>query len=55
MNSKNKERKERLVRIWDKMACFAKWCADHGIPKMLVKIGLKLFLWWFKQQFKHPF
>lgn len=48
MNQKNK--KERLIRTWDRIVCFAKWCADHGIPEMLVKIALKLFWWWFEQQ-----
>lgn len=38
--------KERLLQIWDKLVCFAKWCEKHNIPKVVVEVVLKVFLWW---------
>lgn len=38
--------KDRLLRLWKKLVRFAQWCEDHGIPKMLVEMLLKIILWW---------
>lgn len=38
--------KKRWLRIWEKLVRFAEWCERHGIPKMLVDVILKIFLWW---------
>lgn len=42
--------KKRLIRLWEKMVVFAKWCESHGIPKMLVETTLKLLCWWITHQ-----
>ncbi len=42
--------KKRLIRLWEKMVVFAKWCESHGIPKMLVETALKLLCWWITHQ-----
>lgn len=42
----NSRLKKRLLRVWEKLVRFARWCEDHGIPKMLVETILKMFIWW---------
>gem|GEM_PF-4375472 len=42
----NSRWKKRMLRIWESLVRFAKWCERHGIPKMLVDAILKVFLWW---------
>ncbi len=42
--------KERLLRIWEKLLHFAKWCDKHGFPKIVAEAVLKAFLWWLKRR-----
>ncbi len=42
----NSQLKERLLRVWVNLVRFAKWCENHGVPKMLVEVILKVLIWW---------
>lgn len=47
---KNPKNNARLLQVWDKIVCLAKWCEDHKIPQFLIEVLIKLLIWWLDRQ-----